>query len=234
MSSLDYLYRDADIFAVYKPAGIHSVRAGDSGGHSIADLLLAETPALRAVGSAGIDAGLVTRLDRSTSGILLGAASPAVWRTFREQVLAGGIDKRYVAHVEGRFPDRQSITTYIGSPNRGAKKMKIYTSKPAKSARALEGSSHFNLLSYDSTLDMSIVEISAAPARRHQIRAHAAFLGYPLVGDTLYGSNRALPLVLGEPRDFFLHAYQAIFYHPCTAALVTIESPYERGASSRH
>lgn len=227
MTSLEYLYRDNDIFAVYKPAGIHSVRAGLSGGPSIADSLLAEAPSLAEVGTTGVDAGLVTRLDRSTSGILLGAFSPTVWSLLHQQVLAGEIEKRYVAYVQGRFPDQHSITSFIGSPHRGAKKMKIYERKPAKSARALEGTSHCRLLSYDARLDISLVEITASPARRHQIRAHAAYLGHPLVGDSLYGSHRALPLVLREQRDFFLHAYRITLTHPITAVSVTVESPYE-------
>jgi 23S rRNA-/tRNA-specific pseudouridylate synthase len=230
MSALSYLYRDNEIFAVDKPAGVHSVRAGStggsSGGSSIADLLLAEDASLAQVGRPGTDAGLVTRLDHSTSGVLLGAHTPSIWDTLHEMIARGEIDKRYVACVEGHFPESQSVTTYIGSPNRGARKMKIYEKKPSKAARALEGTSHFTLISYDHALDCSLVEVAASPARRHQIRIHAAYLGHRLVGDSLYGSTRALPSHYGGEREFFLHAHRVSFRHPSSGQSVVVESPY--------
>jgi 23S rRNA pseudouridine1911/1915/1917 synthase len=228
MSTLSYLYRDNEIFAVAKPAGIHSVRAGSSGGASVADLLLADEPLLAQVGTSGIDAGLVTRLDYSTSGVLLGALSSSMWDILHDMITRGDINKRYVACLEGRFPQQHSVTTYIGSPNRGAHKMKIYEKKPSKAARALEGSSHFTLISYDQTTDCSLVEISASPARRHQIRIHAAYLGHPLAGDSLYGSTRTLSLNYGAGRDFFLHAHRVSFRHPWTDQSIEIESPYSQ------
>lgn len=223
MSPLSYLYRDTEIFAINKPAGIHSVRAGSSGGSSIADLLLAESPSLATVGTPGTDAGLVTRLDYSTSGILLGAYSSSMWNTLHEMIARGEIEKRYTACVEGHFPEHHSVTTYIGSPHRGARKMKIYEKKPSKAARALEGTSHFKLIAYDQTADSSRVEIAASPARRHQIRVHAAYLGHPLVGDSLYGSSRALSADYGAARDFFLHAHRVNFHHPSSGESLVIE-----------
>jgi 23S rRNA-/tRNA-specific pseudouridylate synthase len=206
---------------------IEHVWAGAAGGSSVADLLLAENPSLAQVGTQGTDAGLVTRLDYSTSGVLLGASTSSMWQTLHDTIARGEIDKRYVAWVEGHFPEQLSVTTFIGSPHRGAKKMKVYERKPAKAARALEGTSHFKLISYDSALDSSLVEISASPARRHQIRVHAAYLGHPLVGDSLYGSSRSLVAPAGEPRDFFLHAYRVSFRHPDGDRAITIESSYE-------
>ena len=226
MTTLSYLYRDNEIFAVEKPTGVHSVRAGSSGGSSIADLLLAEDPSLAEVGTPGTDAGLVTRLDLSTSGILLGAYTQSLWEVLHEMITRGEIDKRYVACVEGQFPQHHSVTTYIGSPHRGARKMKIYEKKPSKAARALEGTSHFTLISYDETTKSSLVEVAASPARRHQIRIHAAYLGYPLVGDSLYGSTRSLSLHYGIGREFFLHAHRVSFCHPSTGQSVVIESLY--------
>jgi 23S rRNA-/tRNA-specific pseudouridylate synthase len=226
MSPISYLYKNTEIFAVDKPAGIHSVRAGESGGSSIADLLLAEDSSLAHVGTPGTDAGLVTRLDYSTSGILLGAYSSSMWDTLHDMITRGEIEKRYVACVEGHFPEHQSVTTYIGTPHRGARKMKIYEKKPSKAARALEGTSDFKLISYDQAADCSLVEIAASPARRHQIRIHTAYLGHPLVGDSLYGSTRSLPAHYGAGREFFLHAHRVSFGHPSSGRSLVIESPY--------
>lgn len=232
MSDLSYLYRDNEIFAVDKPAGLHSVRAGSSGGSSIADLLLAEDASLAEIGTPGTDAGLVTRLDFSTSGVLLGARTSSMWNVLHDMIARGEIDKRYVACVECHFPEHLSATTYIGSPNRGARKMKIYEKKPAKAARALEGTSHFTLVSYDPILDCSLVEVAASPARRHQIRIHAAYLGHPLVGDSLYGSTRSLPSKYGSEREFFLHAHRMSFRHSSSGTSLVIESPYRHDCAS--
>ncbi len=226
MTTLSYLYRDNEIFAVEKPAGIHSVRAGFSGGASIADLLLAEDASLDKVGTPGTDAGLVTRLDLSTSGVLLGAYTQSMWEVLHEMIARGEVDKRYVACVDGHFPEHQTVTTYIGSPHRGAQKMKIYEKKPSKAARALEGTSHFTLISYDQIANCSLVEVSASPARRHQIRIHAAYLGHPLVGDSLYGSTRSSSLHYAAGREFFLHAHRVSFRHPSTDQGIVIDSPY--------
>ncbi len=228
-----YLYRDNEIFAVEKPAGVHSVRAGSSGGPSIADLLLAEDPSLAEVGTSDTDAGLVTRLDYSTSGVLLGVRTQSMWELLHEMIARGAVDKRYVACVEGRFPDHHSITTYIGTPHRGARKMKIYERKPAKTARALEGTSHFTLLSYDDALDRSLVDVAASPARRHQIRIHAAHLGHPLVGDSLYGATQTHMSYNGAEREFFLHAHRVSFRHPSTDQSIVVESPYIKNHTSR-
>jgi len=212
---------------VYKPAGIHSVRLpSSSGGVSLADLLLRDDPTLSKIGAEEVDAGLVMRLDLSTSGILLGAKTEEMWRTLHDMIASGDVDKHYIAQLEGELADPATIESYIGSPHRGAKKMKVYEKKPAKSARALQGTTQFVPLSYDHNIDITTVKAIASPARRHQIRVHASYIGHPLVGDTLYGSTRPLVAVDPEERAFFLHAAFLSFTHPLTAERVTVECPY--------
>jgi 23S rRNA pseudouridine1911/1915/1917 synthase len=135
-------------------------------------------------------------------------------------ILAGAVEKVYLAFLQGQLTQPHTVTTFIGSPNRGAKKMKVYERTPPKSARALEGRTTFRPVQYDS--GGTWVEVSASPARRHQVRVHAAYLGYPLVGDTLYGATKELPPEVAAEREFVLHAARARFEHPETAAVITI------------
>ena len=228
MSALQFLYDDGDIFAVYKPAGVHSVRlANGKGAASIVDLLLEHNPSLALAGKAPEDGGLVHRLDASTSGVLVGAATRKSWELLFTLVLSGALKKHYVACLEGSLSQQQEIevSSFIGSPYRGAKKMRSYKSDPGAASRTLFGSTSYKLLSYDETLAVSLVCADASPARRHQVRIHAAELGHPLLGDALYGSSKLLGDIALTPREFFLHSWRVSFKHPITGAEIELESP---------
>jgi 23S rRNA-/tRNA-specific pseudouridylate synthase len=221
-TSLTFLYTDPEIFAVYKPAALHSVRAGDSGGASVADQLLAWREDLSESSLNPGDAGLVHRLDFSTSGILLGAFSREMWEILRDLLQQGRITKEYIALVEGEFKGPREVTTFIGSPYRGGKKVRVYEQDPGSKARALEGTTIFTPISYLHQRDMSLVQVSASPARRHQVRVHAAYCGHPLVGDTLYGASTTLDGLTKTPRDFLLHASHIAFTHPRSGERIEI------------
>lgn len=224
--SLTYLYDDGDIFAVYKPSGLHSVQLPSEGGASVADLLLTERSELGAAGRSPGDAGLIHRLDLETSGILLGARRREIWEALYALSLDGGISKQYAALLEGDLTEPHTITTYLGSPHRGAKKVKVYERTPPAWARALEGTSTFTPHTSLPKAHASIALITASPARRHQVRAHAAHLGHPLVGDSLYGSPRELSMISSAKRAFFLHATKLSFKHPLSHRTVTIECDF--------
>lgn len=229
MNTLQFLYEDNDIFVVLKPPGIHSVRLPSGGGTSVADLLLEHNPILCEASRTPLDAGLVQRLDFETSGIMLGAKHRSIWDVLFKSLLQGEIKKTYLAVIEGALPEAVRVSSYIGSPHRGARKMKVYTSLPPASARALEGTTDFSPLRYDKDRDISVVRASASPARRHQIRVHAAHLGHPLVGDSLYGST----MERGSNREsiqrqFFLHAATLSLRHPTLGTPIAITSePFE-------
>ncbi len=238
MSELTFFYNDDDIFAVYKPAGLHSVKIHSEGGHSLADELLEYEPLLAQASRSPLDGGLVQRLDCSTSGVLLGAKNRQMWDALYSALSNGEVSKSYVALIEGKLLAETSVSTYIGSPHRGAKRMKIYSRPPSPPVRALPGTTIFTPIEYLAPFDITVTRASASPARRHQVRAHAAHIGHPLVGDLLYGSRRSVGALCAAgsyavPRTFFLHASHLSFKHPRAGELINIESDFRAELSAR-
>ncbi len=225
METVRFLYNDGEVFAVYKPPGLHTVQLPKGGGESLADRLITIHPLLAEVSKNRGDAGLINRLDEDTSGIVVGAWSRDTWNKLFEALLEGKIHKTYQALVEGHPTSPQTIHTFLGSPHRGAQKIKVYEKEPPPWARALPGTTDFTTLRQLPTLDCSLIAVSASPARRHQVRAHSAYRGHPLVGDALYGSTRALPVSTKERRAFFLHADTVSFAHPSTGEPISITAP---------
>lgn len=202
---------------INKPSGIHSTRLPEGGGESLADLLLKNNPEAESISEKPEDAGLIQRLDFETSGVIVAAKNREAWLKGREILNDEELKKSYLILVEGIFPKKEFAETYLGTPNRGAKKIKIYKSKPAKSARALLGRTEFELVTPLPDKNASLVRATCHRAHRHQVRAHAAFLGFPLLGDVLYGSSKELKEVeVTEQRQFFLHAERVAFNDPIT------------------
>lgn len=233
VSDLTFFYSDDDIFAVYKPAGMHSVGIPSEGGHSLADDLLEYDQKLQHASRSALDGGLVQRLDFGTSGVLLGAKNRAMWEALYGALSEGKVEKSYVALIEGQLAEPTTVSTFIGSPHRGAKKMKIYSRPPSPPVRALPGTTAFQPLHYLEGFDITVAQAEASPARRHQVRAHAAHIDHPLVGDLLYGSRRSVGALCAVPREFFLHAWRLSFLHPRTGERIEVESDFRSELSSR-
>ena len=223
----EFLLNDAELFAVAKPASLHSVMQPRSDNLSVAELLLESYPALKTAAPKGEDAGLVNRLDYDTSGILLGAWSRGAWERLSTLLKSGEITKSYHVILEGNLASPRRISGWIGSPYRRGSKVRVYSSAPPKSVRALPATSEVHPVCYDKEADCTLALVDCAVARRHQVRAHCAALGHPLLGDLLYGSARRLIELAhaDESRGFFLHAGRASFYHPMTQERVTLEAP---------
>lgn len=222
------VFEDQDLMVINKPAGLHSVRLTDSDNPSVAKWLTETRPEMAAIGNSPADAGLVQRLDFETSGLMLAAKSSAIWQRLHKSILAGEIHKSYFCAVEGILEQQKiSIESLIGSPYRRAKKMRVYPKDSLKKSpkRFLDAKTVFELeqitnsgiaadsqiVSGSCNLSACLLKVTAASARRHQIRAHAAFIKHPLIGDKLYGASLSLS---DYPVAFFLQASSLEFRHP--------------------
>jgi len=205
---VEALYEDAAVVAVNKPAGL-TVHAG-AGAHSgtLVNRLVHRFQALSGVGGE-LRPGIVHRLDKDTSGVLLVARTDAAHRALAAQFAARTVEKTYLALVQGRVrADSGRITKPIA---RDPVRRTRMTARLASGRAALteyrvrERFEHFTLL-----------EVRIATGRTHQIRVHLASEGHPVAGDRVYGAKAA-------PR-MFLHAWRIGFTSPASGERVTVEA----------
>ncbi|HEX3688800.1 MAG TPA: RluA family pseudouridine synthase [Solirubrobacteraceae bacterium] len=202
-------YEDDHLLIVDKPAGlvVHPARGHRTG-------TLAQALAGRAAG--GEDpyrAGIVHRLDRETSGLLVVAKSDEVHRALKALLAARGLHREYLALVEGRPPARSgTIEAPIGRHRHDRVLMSIDTDEPR------EARTHFELerLLPGATLLRIILDTG----RTHQIRVHMAAIDHPVCGDPQYGTAGQYGL-----QRQFLHAARLSFAHPVTGETVDVRSP---------
>ena len=186
------LWRGADFWVLDKPAGVHT-HAGRSP-MSVADALTREHPELSRVGGAEREGGLVHRLDRDTSGILLAAVHPSAYRELRAEFAARAVTKQYWAIVAGSVGE--VLTIDLPLARRATRVV------PARRGdRAYPALSRVSPL--ETTAEWSLVEVEMCTGVTHQVRAHLAFAGHALVGDAKYGGPRT---PVGTREGQLLHA----------------------------
>ena len=210
---------------VNKPACVHTVDLAHGGssrsGVSLAQTLRSNFPELEKVAPQPHDLGCINRLDYETSGLVLVAKTSAAWHELHSQFSQKLVEKTYLARVEGYLSDQIEVDMLLGTRARRGKR--VYAIKVArKGYRVSPAVTTFTPLRYDKESDSTIVQVLAHAGVRHQIRAHAASIMHPLVGDSLYGSQ--LSLGQGLP-PFALHALQYKFLHPLTRERFSIEAP---------
>ncbi|RIL04767.1 MAG: hypothetical protein DCC75_12310 [Proteobacteria bacterium] len=222
---LTFIYEDEYFFALNKPALLHSVKNPRSKESSLADLIIDIHPTWAKSSPRAGDAGLVNRLDKMTSGILIGAKTPEAWQALHELWRRGGVSKSYLAILEGDLPEKKVVSGYIGSSGRSARKVRVFQRKPGGGVRALPAESVFEPVKPLGFCSCTLAKVTANTGRRHQIRAHAAKIGAPLLGDTLYGSKRQAPETGSALPEFFLHASGVVFDHPLGGERINIGAP---------
>ena len=214
---VEILYEDADVIAVNKPAGIvvHA-GAGNYKGTLVNRLVHRFQSQLSTVGGEARP-GIVHRLDKDTSGVLLVAKNDAAHRALAEQFASRTTEKIYLALVQGAVEqDSGKITLRI---SRDPQKRIRMSARPDVGRTALteyKVQQRFgNRFTY--------LRIRIGTGRTHQIRVHFATIGHPVVGDRLYGaSSKTTGLEGGR---FFLHAHRIRFDSPSTGERITVESP---------
>ncbi len=201
-------YEDDDVLVVDKSAGVvvHPARGHREGTLS---QLLAHT----AAGGDPERAGIVHRLDRDTSGLLLVARSEQAHAALQRALQRREIEREYIALVQGRPPARSgTIEAPIGRDAR------VRTRMAVGGAHAREARTHFEL---DRALpSTALLRLRLETGRTHQIRVHLQAIGHPVVGDPEYGSGETF----GLERQF-LHATRLAFAQPISGARVEVDSP---------
>jgi 23S rRNA pseudouridine1911/1915/1917 synthase len=218
--ALDVVYEDADLLVINKPPGIAVHPGAGRPGGTLANALIARLPDLASLGE-GLRPGIVHRLDRDTSGLLVVARSPQGLVSLRAQVAARAVSRTYLALVRGRpLHDEGTVDAPIGRHPRHRTKMSVTAGGRAAMTR-------YRVV--EVFAGCTLVEVSLVTGRTHQIRVHFAHLGHPVVGDRVYGAGGD-QLGLGRQA---LHAWRLRFRHPRSGKVLAFEAaPPEDFASA--
>ena len=214
---LDVLHEDGDLIVINKPAGLVVHPAPGHAGGTLVNALLFHCTDLEGVGGE-LRPGIVHRLDRDTSGVMVVAKRQSAMDALGRQFSERHVEKTYVALVHGvPHPGVGRIETQIGRSSRDRKQM---TATPR---RGRDAATHFHVT--EAFTDFCCMQIGIETGRTHQIRVHMATIGHPVVGDAVYGgrySRRPLPAPANRQ---MLHAASLSFDHPGTGERVTYEAP---------
>jgi 23S rRNA pseudouridine1911/1915/1917 synthase len=228
---LDVVYEDDDIAVINKPAGM-SVHAGsgkdDAGSRgTLVNALLHRFEKLSETGGQ-LRPGIVHRLDKETSGLIVVAKTDSAHRKLAQQFLRREVKKTYLALVHGWMPEAQGT---VNSPvSRDLRRRERMTTRRREGRAAI---THWKVLK---KLDgkygkLSLLQINIETGRTHQIRVHLASLGHPVAGDVLYGAPRVLRGYGGtsqKPASLdrnFLHSSGLQFQHPTRHKPLALEQP---------
>jgi 23S rRNA pseudouridine1911/1915/1917 synthase len=210
------VHADDDLVVVDKPAGLVVHHGAGQRGATLVDGLLARFPDLARLVEAGVGdgdrPGIVHRLDKGTSGLLVVARSPAAFASISAQLRRHEVDRRYLALVAGIVAaDRGEIEAPIGRSARRPERMTVRAGgRPARTRYQVRAR-------FDHPVPLSFVEATLETGRTHQVRVHFDAIGHPVIGDDRYGGPGARPpsliAMLGS-RRLFLHAWRLGLEYP--------------------
>lgn len=213
--SFDVVYEDADVAVVDKPAGVIVHPGAGARTGTLAAGLLHRWPSIEGVGVAD-RWGLVHRLDRETSGLLIVALTPSSYETLSDAIARRTVTRRYQALVHGHFElPSGTIDAPIGRDRR----------RPVRQAVRRDGRparTHYRVVSEWEKPSVSLLAITLETGRTHQIRVHLSSIGHPVVGDRTYGGAGPED---ADPGRVWLHADELEFTHPTNGEEMRVSSP---------
>ena len=211
---LDIVFENADLVVVNKPAGMVVHPAAGHASGTLVNAMLGYDPDLEGIGGEARP-GIVHRLDKETSGLILLARNERAHRWLQDQFRLRKVDKTYLALVDGKPPTPLGrVEAHIGRDPSHRKRMAI-----VPESRGREAISEYKTL--ESFREHTLLEFHPLTGRTHQIRLHCAFLGCPIVGDAVYGKKK----LSVEIDRHFLHAYRLKIVLPGEKEANTFEAP---------
>ena len=217
---LEILFDDDDVVVVNKPAGmvVHPAAGNPSG--TLVNALLYHVKNLSGIGGEARP-GIVHRLDKGTSGVMVVAKHDAAHQELARQFHDREVEKEYVALVWGLVQQRKRINAAIGRDPKNRLKMSVRASRARHAVTRITWSRDLR--------GVTLCRIAIHTGRTHQIRVHLSAIGHPIVGDALYGGvHRRVPHPLHAVQTLtrpFLHAETLSFTHPRTKERMTFTAP---------
>jgi 23S rRNA pseudouridine1911/1915/1917 synthase len=212
---LEVVFEDEQVLVVNKPPGLVVHPAPGHTGQTLVDLLLARDPSLARLStpSEGRWSGIVHRLDKDTSGLLLVAKTPQAQARLSQQFQSRSVVKRYLALLDGHLLLKEgAIEAPIGRDPRQRHRMAV-VAQGGRQAQTLFWVER-------EYARFTLAKVQILTGRTHQIRVHFAAIGHPVAGDALYGHTQT-----PQPPRLFLHAMEVQFTHPTRGELVICMAP---------
>lgn len=212
---IDILYQDADLAVVYKPSGMVVHPAAGNPDGTLVNALLKHLDNLSGIGGE-IRPGIVHRIDKDTSGLLLVAKNDMAHVSLSEQIKAHSVHRAYMAIVQGGMKQESgTVEGPIGRHPADRKKMAIVPG-------GRDAVTHWTMI--EPLRGASLIECRLTTGRTHQIRVHMASIGHPVLGDPVYGPKKMPYPVQGGQ---LLHAFRIGFVHPRSGEEMIFEAPPE-------
>jgi 23S rRNA pseudouridine1911/1915/1917 synthase len=210
---LEVLFEDSALLVVNKAGGVpcHPLRAGERG--TVMNAVVARFPETAAFGAKAVEGGLIHRLDNGTSGALMIARTEAALTTLRSALRSGAIKRKYLALVEGHLRAPLVLSAPIAHHPKNPRKM-IVAPNEGDRAKLAARPATTRVEPIRRVGEVTLVAVMPSSGVRHQIRAHLASAGFPIVGDELYGAR---PSALGGGR-FWLHLSEIELQSPASGA----------------
>jgi 23S rRNA pseudouridine1911/1915/1917 synthase len=224
---LDIVYQDADVVVVNKPAGMVVHPAAGHAQGTLVNALLHQITDLSGIGGE-LRPGIVHRLDRGTSGLMVVAKNDRAHAELARQFHDREVEKEYVALVWGVVQAGRRIDLPIGRDPADRKKMSARARRARSATTRVTKALHMP--------GVSLIHVAISTGRTHQIRVHLSAIGHPIVGDAVYGGLRRR--VAGDLRPVlalnrpFLHAGRLVFHHPADGRKMEFEAPLPQDLQS--
>ncbi len=209
---VDVVYSDDHIAIIDKPSGMVVHPGAGKRHHTLVNSLLYRFPDLKEVGPEERP-GIVHRLDKETSGLMVIARNPRAYQLLQQQFRKREVEKTYLGLIRGRMPEKKGkITWPLGRHVKHGERISVKTKKPREAETYYSVQKEYE--------EYSLLAIKPLTGRTHQIRVHMAASGHPLAGDTRYGHRKLKPSL----QRLFLHASCLSFTHPETQQKVEFSS----------